>query len=657
MSKCDPRRASGLAIACATAAALGSMHAMAQNGGGSTGGAAGPDQSAAASDTGQLAEVVVTAEKRTEDLQALPQTVTAVSGTEMLEQGVRDITDLNRVAPEVFVNNGQLNNIGIRGIKTNSFGPTLDSANAVYVDGNYNARFTSLNGLFFDMQRIEVLDGPQGTLYGRNSTGGAINVVTNKPTQTFGGYGWVEWGNYRDLSPNGALNLPISDTLAVRIAYMRNYHSGFETDSQQDDQDLQGARGELLWKPTTNDSLLLTAQESSIGGKGPGASTITAVYQNPTVATGGAKPTLVAPGAPCPNTCTVIPINVTDNPRHNEVLVGGANLDAVNTDNDAFALQYDHTFGSFATLTIQGSRMSNSSDNLTGFVSGLEQNTLLVPAGLFGVLGGSNSFGAPDFVKDVWESQEVRLTSIDTKPLQWVVGLYRYHENGRGGNPSFTTTATPTGGLTFPSGAPVVAQDIPNLLNNDNARAAFTQVTWTPWDPLHFTGGLRYSSESKHGIVTIPGPLGIAAFGPTGIFDAAKSWSAWTYKANISYELTKSNMVYIDHSTGFQSGGIGYGGSPLYEPTHIWAWEIGSKNRFLDNRLQVNLSAWYYDYSNQTANVGDVLPFPFTPTHTLTFITVANAGTSIDRGQSLDIDWNLTRDDVLGVNVQHVKAV
>jgi iron complex outermembrane recepter protein len=626
-----------------------------------------------AANTGELEEVVVTAQKRSEKLQSLAATVTAVTGSEMLQQGIKDVTDLTRVAPEVNVTIGQLNNVGIRGVRTGSFGPTLDSANAIYVDGNYNARFTSLNGLFFDMARVEVLDGPQGTLYGRNSAGGAINIISNKPTQTFGGYASVEVGNYKDVSINGALNLPLTDSLAFRIAYFRNSHAGYFTDSGEDDQDLQGGRAELLWQPSNDDSLLLTAQQTTVGGKGPGGSTITSVLKNPTIITNTTTGQILQYNASCPagNTCTtqVVPINATDDPRHNSVLVGSANLTFTNTHNDAFALQYDHTFDNFATMTFQASRMSTSSVNSGGTSAGLLQNPLLIASGLFLTSSGATPYTSPDNVHDRWDSEELRLTSISTRPFQWVFGLYRYHELGSGANPTFVTTATTAvaspGGLIFPPGQPV-STDIPNLLNNDNAKAVFTQATWTPGfleERFHLTGGFRYNDESKHGIVTIfptNGPIAHGAFGPTGIFDQSNNWTASTYKINLAYDLTPNNLVYVDRSTGFQSGGYGYGGSPAYEPTHIKAWEIGSKNRFFSNTLQVNASAWYYNYNDQTANVSDVFLVqfsPFAPPAPFNFITVANAGASIVRGQSVDVQWNATLDDRIGVNVQHINAV
>jgi iron complex outermembrane receptor protein len=640
-------------------------------------GANGEAADQAAAPLGQLQEVVVTAEKRSQNLQAVAATVTAIGGGDILQQGVKDITDITRVAPEVNVTTGVLNNVGIRGIRTGSYGPTLDSANAVYLDGNYNARFTSLNGLFFDVQSVEVLDGPQGTLYGRNSAGGAMNIISNKPTQQFGGYGSVEFGNYNDLSLNGALNLPMSDTLALRVAYMRDSHSGYMTDSGQDDQNLQGGRAELLWKPSSADSLLLTAQESTVGGKGPGASTIVSVLKNPTITTNTTTGNVLAYNAACPagDTCTsqVVPINATDNPRHNAVLVGNANLQRADNKSDDFALQYDHIFGSFADLTLQAARMSTTTYGVVGGTSGLEQSPLLVASGLFLVNGGASTYASAGWDNTQWDSQELRLTSIATAPLQWVVGLYRYHERGSGGDPTYSetpiTAVGPTlGNVSIPPGPPVTTQDIPNILNEDHAQAAFTQLTWTPGflPALHATGGLRYNWEHKHGIITITpsnGPLAIGAFGPTGIFDQAKTWTATNYKLNVSYDLTSRNLIYIDHSTGFQSGGFGYGASPAYEPTHIWAWEIGSKNRFFHNTLQVNASAWYYNYSNQTANISDVflvnfVPAPYPPNYVpFNFITVANAGTSIDRGQSLDVQWNATPDDQIGANVQHINAV
>jgi iron complex outermembrane recepter protein len=652
-------------IAGAVLAFVSGSHAQAQNAVGST--------AAATEDSSVLEEVIVTAEKRAVNVQTLPASVTPVNGGEMLQQGVKDITDLSRVAPEVNVTTGLLNNIGIRGIRTSSFGPTLDSANAVYIDGNYNARFTSLNGLFFDMARVEVLDGPQGTLYGRNSAGGAINIITNKPTQEFGGYGSVEFGNYRDLTVNAALNLPLTDSLAFRVAYFRDYHEGYERDSGEDDQNLQGGRAELLWKPTDNDSLLISAQESELGGKGQGATTITTVFKSPTILTDTTSGQILPYNAACPagNACTsqVVPINASNDPRRNAVLVGEANLVDSDTSNTAFALQYDHTFENFATATLQASRMNTISNNSSGDTAGLAQNPLLVASGLFLTDSGATPYSSPDRVNDRWDSQELRLTSLSTTPLQWVAGLYRYHELGSGANPTFVTTPTTAvgsaGGLVFPAGSPVVYQDIPNLLNNDNARAIFGQATWTPWftQSLHLTGGLRYNDEGKHGVVTIyptNGPIAKGAFGPTGIFDQSHTWTATTYKANISYDLTPSNLVYFDRSTGFQSGGYGYGGSPAYQPTYIKAFEVGSKNRFLDNTLQVNASAWYYSYINQTANVSDVFLVqfsPFAPAAPFNFITVANAGSSIDRGQSLDVQWNATRDDRIGANLQHINAV
>ncbi|MGC4029794.1 MAG: TonB-dependent receptor [Steroidobacteraceae bacterium] len=619
-----------------------------------------------------LDEVVVTAQKREVNLQAVAQTVTAVSGEALVRQGVKDITDLARVAPEVNVIAGSMNNITIRGIRTNSFGPTLDNANAVYVDGNYNARFTSLNGLFFDVQRIEVLDGPQGTLYGRNSAGGAINVITNRPGSEFGGTGTVEIGNYNAVMLTGAVNLPLTDTLSSRFSYYRTKRSGFYTDTGLNDQNIESWRAQLQWKPGENDTLLISAYASTLGGKGSGATTLKEVLKNPTILTNTTTGNIVAYNGACPAgaTCTsaVVPIRASDDPWHNATLYGNADLTFAGVKSDAFALQYDHVFQEFATLTFQASRMTNKADNGGGTANGLQQDRRLTAAQLLF----NTAYGSPAAVDDTWDSQELRLTSIATRPLQWVVGLYRFHEKGGGSNATYarsvvTDVNSPNlGSFIFPA-TRSIAQDIPNILNETTALAAFGQATWTPaaLDRLHLTAGLRYNKDDKHGVLYIypqNGPISVGAFGPTGLFDQSKSWTSTTYKANISWDLTEQNMIYIDRATGFQSGGYGYGASPAYEPTKISAWEIGSKNRFFDNRLQVNFSAWDYKYTGQTQNINDVflvnfagLPCPGSPgCIPFNFITVANAGSTKVRGQSLDIQVQPTANDHLSLNVQHI---
>ena len=221
-------------------------------------------------DTGQLTEIVVTAEKREENLQKTPIDVQVVNHDALERAGVYDFNDLNKLLPEVQVNNADgATIIQIRGVRANDYGPTGETPNATYIDGAFISRTTALAGNFFDLERIEVLAGPQGTLYGRNSAGGAVNLITAKPnTRALEGFAEVEAGSYNLLQTNAAINLPLSETFAIRLAGRRYRHDGYYTDTGTDDADQTSGRAEALWTPTDGQRLLVTVDTQHIGGKG-----------------------------------------------------------------------------------------------------------------------------------------------------------------------------------------------------------------------------------------------------------------------------------------------------------------------------------------------------------------------------------------------------
>src|SRR6185312_11551778 len=184
------------------------------------------DQPASAASGPSLQEVVVTAERRQQTLQSAPVSVTAVTGEQIGERNVTAVSDLTQLVPalEAYTGSGPYSNITIRGVSSlvvNAFG---DPAIAVNMDGVYLARTTAFEGLFYDVQRVEVLKGPQGTLYGRNATSGAINVITKSPTFTFGGDFSAQYGNYSDLTLNGDVNVPLASDVAIRAAFQTVKH-------------------------------------------------------------------------------------------------------------------------------------------------------------------------------------------------------------------------------------------------------------------------------------------------------------------------------------------------------------------------------------------------------------------------------------------------
>ena len=215
----------------------------------------------------QIVEVVVVAAKRRQNLQKVAATVTALPPAAIDRRGVKELTDISKIAPEVNIQPGEYSNVQIRGIRTGSFGPTTESPNAVDLDGVYLSRFTGLNGFFFDLDHIEVLDGPQGTLYGRNAAGGVINIITHKPDPSLGAHLSVEYGNYNTLTTTAAINVPLSDTVSVRGAYYHTSHDGY-VNNGTDDEAIDSVRGSVLWRPTAEDRVLLTGDVETIGGRG-----------------------------------------------------------------------------------------------------------------------------------------------------------------------------------------------------------------------------------------------------------------------------------------------------------------------------------------------------------------------------------------------------
>lgn len=209
----------------------------------------------------KLDEVVVTAQRRSENLQKTPLTVSAVTGDKLESQGIKTVVDLSAQVPALQISSSGSGAavVFLRGIGSTNTTEVGDPAVAYHIDGIYIARSTSVGALFYDIDRVEVLRGPQGTLYGRNATAGAINVITKQPKFDYEGSGSVDVGNYGALTTSGMFNEPISDTLAVRAAFQQSRHDGYVKainkgpgtgGNDRYDQDDKSARIQLLWKPS-----------------------------------------------------------------------------------------------------------------------------------------------------------------------------------------------------------------------------------------------------------------------------------------------------------------------------------------------------------------------------------------------------------------------
>ncbi|HEY6924196.1 MAG TPA: TonB-dependent receptor plug domain-containing protein, partial [Steroidobacteraceae bacterium] len=222
-----------------------------------------------------LQEIVVTAQRRQENLQTAALPVSALSAEQLASAGTTKVQDLTQLIPALQVSQaaGPYPLYFLRGVGNFNGNSLSDAAVALSVDGVYIARPSSTVGMFYDLDRVEVLKGPQGTLYGRNATGGAINVITRKPTGEFGADASIDIGNHDLVKVDADLNLPLNDKVAARLSAQSIDRQGFMTDGT-DDENGRAARAQLRAEATDTLTLNVAADFYHQGGRGPGSTVL-----------------------------------------------------------------------------------------------------------------------------------------------------------------------------------------------------------------------------------------------------------------------------------------------------------------------------------------------------------------------------------------------
>jgi iron complex outermembrane receptor protein len=590
----------------------------------------GQASSSNASESTELGEVVVTAQHRSETVQRTPLNVTALSAELLERASVVQAQDLNRIAPGVQISQGgPSTQIYIRGAGTYGTNMYADPAVAFNVDGVYIGRLPATEGVFYDLERVEVLKGPQGTLYGRNATGGAVNILTARPRFEWGGGGSIEIGDYNLRRADAYLNIPLSDKVAVRIAGQSARRDGYLSDGY-DDADVDAARLKLLYQPNDDVSLLLSTSYAQIDGKGPGA------VPAPLVDSGDPW---VGPSTAAANA------NLLANTGPPSFLIGTIGDDGyINNKFYSYGAELNWRLGS-AALTVIANQTRQDADYVTyrpGFY-----------------------FSADDH--QVQNSLEARLAG-ESGRLKWVTGLYAYKEDQRTdftvNQGAFNKNRVALDSLT------------------DASYAAFGQGTFSLSPSLRLTAGLRYTQETKtqHGILAVGGVASSAVANATyctaanqGVFtttyvyerDTAatdtcifpvagdKTWRSTDWKLGFEYDLAPDSLLYGSVSTATKAGGFWAALEPnTYEPERLTAYAVGSKNRFFDRRLQVNLETYYWDYKDhQESHLGPIV----NPPAGFTNIT-ENSGKATIYGMDLDTQFKLTAQDLLSFNLQYLHA-
>ena len=535
----------------------------------------------AASGATSVGEIVVTAERRTEDIQKVPVAITAVTGEQLQQQGVTGFQDLGTAVPSLRfgagVTGGQ-NVITMRGLGSQNTTPGGDSPVAYNVDGVYLQQTTAIDPEFYDIERIEVLRGPQGTLYGRNSVGGSINIVTRKPTDRPSASVDASYGNYDARIFRGFVNGKLFESNGVvvdgRLTAVSANHDPYTTNlstapgatHNQDAQDYWMVRGQLKIDVSKDVDLLLSASTSE--NKDPAATNAT-WYETPFRYTN--PPLGIPAGSPC---------DFSTQAKFNPRVLCHDYPELADNRVQLYSATFDWRlpFGTFTSVT------AYSKGNVNQTSDGDGSNLPL-------------AFDPVWQMKNKQFSEEVRLASPDNgSAVKWLAGfIYFFADDYE----KFTYSDTGYND-TFPT--PGIF-DTFNFLSHGNTNttsyAPFGQVDLDLGKtalrlPLTVTAGLRYTQDTKSGFNFLDYQLPLACGGscsnPQGPF--SKTFSELTGKFGLEYRLTDSVMTYASVSRGYLAGGNIIGLAHVYGPESTWSYDAGVKTRFFDDRLQLNLAGY-----------------------------------------------------------------
>ncbi|WP_292019497.1 MULTISPECIES: TonB-dependent receptor [unclassified Brevundimonas] len=499
-----------------------------------------------------LGDVVVTAERRTSNLQTTAVAATVLSGEDLAAKGVLSLDQLQFAAPSTTVQNfGQGNFFNVRGIGKSEATTAVGVGVITYRDGvaAFPAYFQTEP--YYDIGSLELLRGPQGTFAGANATGGAVFITARNPDFSgINGYVFGQAGNYNDIKLQGAINLPLTETLAARLAFNHETRDSFYTIAgpyrgHPGVVDSNSVRASLLWQPTDALKVLWKTDYNNIDLGGYPA--------DPALATND-------------------PFHITSNgpnEAHDEFVRSSLNV--------------SYVFDSGMTLK-----------SITGYQAGRSR----FATDLDGTSALNNTF-VDQLDEEVW-SQEFNLISPDQQRLTWLLGLYYQYDMAR-----FPAKAFPT--AEYRIGFPENVLDI--YLWGDTPKetaAVFGQVSYDITDRLQLQVGARYahSVSTNDDVYTTYPQFGIVLFQDDKVKD-----DKVTGKVTLNWKLDDANFVYGFVATGHKMGGLN--APNLYRPAQTFGaedlvdYELGWKSTMLDGRLRSQIGAYYTVYQDYQVNIGD----------------------------------------------------
>ena len=532
-----------------------------------------------------ISEVVVTAQYREENVQKVAIAISAVGGDALQAQGVTGFKELGTRVPSLRFGSGVTggeNVITMRGLGSQNTTPGGDSPVAYNIDGVYVQRTTSIDPEFYDIARVEVLRGPQGTLYGRNSVGGSINVITNKPTGEFHAGADAMIGNYDARTFRAFLNAPLAENGDFRAmarltavsaehdAYTKNLSRKATATDQLDAQDYQMLRAQLAIDFNPDARLLLAASLSQNKGV---AAAATAWWQTPARYT--RAPLGIAIGAAC---------DFSTQSKFDPRRVCHDAPDRGNNETALYSATFDWalSFANFTSVTAYGtSDVKQVSDG--------DGSDLPI------------AVGAPWILDAKQFSEEVRFASKGDGALRWVVGgIYFYGKNFQ----DFGYRD-----LGFNDFGPTLPFNAFNFFSQGTSKtksyAPFAQFDYdlsktSAGIPLTLTLGVRYTHDKKYGDNFLDYQLPIACGGSCSVIRGpfSKSWDQVTGKVGAAYQVNEDSLLYGSVSRGYLAGGNIVGLANIYNPETLTSFDFGWKSRFLDGRAQLNLAAYHQEIKN-----------------------------------------------------------
>jgi iron complex outermembrane recepter protein len=585
--------------------------------------ATGPDAKAANNDAGILQEVVVTAERRAADIQSTPISVAAVSGSQLAEQQINSVQALQTAVPNFTVNDegGEFESYNIRGVGNTAITPSITTGVAVFRDGLLLSETIGQNEPLYDIRDVEVLRGPQGTFVGASSTGGAVQINSQDPN--FGGlngYGEVQVGNYTAHKVDGALNMPISDTLAARLAFNWDERHSFYRDigAQQTSGtepmidpahfDARDFRVGLLWKPTDEFQALLKVEYNEIDQGGDGGSPAQTTYQ--TLFNNGGPGNPLCPVTPiaggtvqtCPQPGTTTYSQYYAYSTHVPYLLNYATTNYAYTD-------VQNRYGLELRYTLPGDIVLRS---LTGYQH-FDIHNIGNQGRSAANAGDTYQEIGPD---DDYYSEELNLLSPTNGKVNWIAGAFWYYRK------------TPVLNTIYNVGPPYGVYQAPATVvyvpyaSVQRLGALFGQLNWHMTDTLELQVGIRENWDYLYNYDEPPGPgqpsSGVyfypanATSTPLAVIGATEAPykdKVPTGKVGLNWTPFDGQYFYAFYARGYKAGGVvvSIAKNPAtFEPEHVNDFELGWKGTFLDGHLQTQLGGYYMNYQNMQYPLFDI---------------------------------------------------